>query len=161
VNLQVTGAGLKAPFHWVVTVTDSQGSVLFRTEHDDSKLDAFFGDDDSSRYIGGCKGYEACKNKWYFRDLTKEVSRAVTIDDKLDHPVDTVDTESHDVLVQEADQFLTARGLSAERRKAVIDEMWAMKHGRFDSLSLPANPAVAGPSYMYVPSLGYFVPYWQ
>jgi hypothetical protein len=157
-NLQITGTGLKAPFHWVVTVTGSSGSVLFRIEHDDSSLDALFGHARIPHYIGDCKGYEDCKKKWYFEDLPEEVARAITIEDQSNHPVDR---HSHAVLVQEAGPFLREQGLSAERRKDVIDEMLAMRAGRFDSLSLPPDPIVAGPSYMYVPSLGYFVPYWQ
>ena len=64
----------------MVTFTDSSGSVLFRSEHDDRNLDQFFGDEG---YVDDCKGYDSCKNKWYFQDLPKEVSRAITI---LDEP---------------------------------------------------------------------------
>src|SRR5262249_57485744 len=59
-TLQVSGAGPKAPFHWSVTISDSNGSILFRTEHDDRAIDQFFGDDG---FIDGCRGYDACKTK--------------------------------------------------------------------------------------------------
>ena len=72
-----------------------------------------------------------------------------------------VETLYHDVLVEEASEFLKTKGLSEERRKAALDEMLMLLADRFDTLSFPTSPVSGDRSFMYVPSLGYFVPYWQ
>src|SRR5436190_24299929 len=55
-----------------------------------------------------------------------------------------VDPDSHDVLVETADEFLKNKGLSMERRAAVIEEMWLLRTGRFDTLYLPEGPVLEG-----------------
>jgi hypothetical protein len=51
--------------------------------------------------------------------------------------------------------------MSEDRRDVVIHEMQLLISGRFDRLYMPANPLTEESSFMYVPSLGYFVPYWH
>jgi hypothetical protein len=126
---------------------------LFQSEHDDRDLDQIFG---AEGFVDGCKGYEACKNKWYFEELPKEVAGAITIVDR-----GSFDQSERDALVRQADEFLKGKGLSDKQRGAVIEEMLTLHTGRFDSLVLPEDPVVGGNVFMYVPSLGYFVPYYH
>jgi hypothetical protein len=108
--------------------------------------------------FSNCKGYEECKNKWYFEDLPKEVASAVKIVDHAGHPVETWE---RDELVRLADKFSKERGLPSERRAALANEMLALRAGRFDSLYLPSDPVQEATTFMYVPSVSYFVPYWH
>ena len=155
ITYRVTGAALNAPFRWSVTVTDSTGSPLFQVEHDDRDRDEFFGGDG---YMSGCKGYEECKSKWYFSELPKAAAEAVRI---VDHLNEVVQKWQQDALVQQATEFLKRKPMSEERRAVVIHEMQLLLSGSFDRLYMPANPLTEEPSFMYVPSLGYFVPYWH
>jgi hypothetical protein len=155
ITYRVTGAAFNAPFRWSLTVTDSKGSSLFQVEHDDRDRDEFFGDDG---YMSGCKGYEECKSKWYFSELPRAAAEALRV---VDHLSEVVQTWQRDALVHQATEFLKRKPMSEDRRDVVIHEMQLLISGRFDRLYMPANPLTEESSFMYVPSLGYFVPYWH
>jgi hypothetical protein len=155
ITYRVTGATLSAPFRWSVTVTDSTGSSLFQVEHDDRDRDEFFGEEG---FMHGCRGYEECKSKWYFSELPRAAAEALRV---VDHLNEVVQTWQRDALVHQATEFLERKPMSEERRAVVIHEMQLLLSGRFDRLYMPANPLTEESSFMYVPSLGYFVPYWH
>lgn len=110
--------------------------------------------------ISGCRGYQECKDKWYFQDLPKAVSGAVGIVDQSSQPVGKYQL---DTLAELADEFLKERGMPDEKRAVVLGEMQSALTGRFDSLGLGAAHPVHGDTtvFMYVPSAGYFVPHWR
>jgi hypothetical protein len=155
VTLQVRGTAPNAPFLWSVHVTDTNGSLLFQEEHDDRNIDKYFGDEG---YISECKGYRECKDKWYFEELPKEVANGMEI---IDHSSKPVEAWERDALVGVADDYLKGKGLSSERRAEVTEEMMKMLAGRFDSLYVPIDFVQEASNFMYVPSVGYFVPYYH
>jgi hypothetical protein len=155
-TMRVTAATFNTPFTWSVNVTDATGASLYQVEHhDDKNLDETLGAEGT---ISGCKGYEACKKKWYFTDLTKDVAEAV---ETVDNSKDPLDQGQRGVLIDLADEFLKDRGLSEEKRKAVLEEMLGLLATRYDRLYIPEDPFAGSTSFMYVPSLGYFVPCWH
>lgn len=155
ITYRVSGAAPNAPFRWSVTVTDAKGSSLFQVEHDDSDSDELFGQEG---FMEGCKGYEECKLEWYFDKLPTAAAEALRIVDQLN---EIKQTWQRDALVQQATEFLKRKPMSEERRAVAIEEMQLLFSGRFDSLYVPADPVGEESSFMYVPSLGYFVPYWH
>lgn len=157
VTLRVNGASMQAPFKWSVVVTNVTGNVLFQVEHDDAWLDKFFGDDG---YINGCKGHEECKQKWYFQDLPKTVSESFNFVKPLTSK--KLEKWEIDSLNSEAGEFLKNKGLSESKRSAVIAEMESlMINGKYAEIWLVDSPVQQGSNFMYVPSLGYFVPFWH
>jgi hypothetical protein len=143
-----------APFTWTVTVEDSDGKSLLKIERHDGDIEELFNPD----VIDGCKDFKTCKNKWYFEDLPAAVSKAVESVDQSNQPVEDW---QRDGLKQMADDFLTSRGVAPDQREAVIEEMLRLLGGRFDQLHILEHPLTGTPVYMYVPSLGYFVPYYK
>jgi hypothetical protein len=157
ITLRVSGTAISAPFVWTVTVLDAKEKSLFHVEHDDKGIDPFFGDEGFIS-IAGCKGYQACKEKWYFEELPKEVGAAVELVDQSNQPVETW---QHDELVRLGRDFLIRQGISEERHPAILDEMVVLLAGRFEKLYVPLDPVQEGTTFMYVPSMGVFIPYWR
>jgi hypothetical protein len=155
ITLRVRGTTKDVPFLWSVQVTNTNGSLLFSAERDDQRIDQFFSDEG---YMPKCEGYRECKDRWYFEELPKDVADGMKI---IDHSNRPVETWEYDALVTLAGDFLRNKGLSAERSSAVIAEMSSMLAGRFDALYIPLDPAQEDSTFMYVPSVGYFVPYWH
>ncbi len=155
ITLQVTGAAADAPFLRTVTVTDADGATLFRAEHDDSGIDQFFGGDGESF---GCSGYQECKNKWYFEELPQFVENSLEIIDYSDRDVEAWE---RDILADVAGHYLLDKGMPADRRQRVLEEMQSMLSGRFDNLCVPDEPGAGSPSLMFVPSINSFVPYFH
>jgi len=155
IHYQVHGDSFDAPFKWAVWITDSREKPLFRAEHDDRDTDQFFKD---PGYLKGCNGYLACKKQWYFEELPADALHAMMPEDHSRRPVESYEI---DVLKIEAEAFLTDKGLTKRERASVIREMLKLLSTRFETLYLPASPFVGENRYMYVPSLGYFVPYWH
>ena len=153
VAYRVQGDSLQTPFKWTVTLTDTAGKVLLKADVDDTALDPKFS---ANNFIAGCKGYDACKRKWYFEDLPKSlpddaryVKRGATLEDwRLD------------ALKKLASDFLKAKGLNADKSADAILEMEGLlSRGGYGSFIMPAGPSAQGLGYIFVPSLGYFVPY--
>lgn len=153
VAYRVQGDSVQAPFKWTVTLTDTTGKVLLKADVDDTALDPKFSADG---FVAGCKGYEACKRKWYFEDLptslpgdARYVRRGTMLEDW-----------QLDALKKLAGDFLKAKGLNADKGADVIREMEDLvNRGGYGSFILPAGPTAQGLDYMLVPSLGYFVPF--
>ena len=58
-----------------------------------------------------------------------------------------------------ASDFLKERGVSEEQTLQVLDEMLDLMKVGFVAVAPPMTPNQSGALFMYVPSLGYFVPY--
>lgn len=157
VTLKVSGASIQAPLKWSVTVTNASGAVVYSVEHDDKEIDSFFGDEG---FIDGCKGHDACKRKWYFEDLPKTIGESANFV-KPGHELG-MENWRVETLHNLADEFLKKKGLDEAKRAAIIKEMEnMMAHGGYGEITLVDSPVSQGPLYMFVPSLGYFVPFYE
>ena len=157
VALKVQGDSFEDPFKWTMTVTDVAGKVLLQASGDGDAIDKNFSDDS---YVGGCKGYDACKRKWYFEDLPKTVPQSAHYIKKgegMSLPDWRVQT-----LKKLAGDYLKAKGLKDSARDDAIQEMLdLLNQGGYAAFSPAVGPREDGTVYMYVPSLGYFVPFDQ
>lgn len=158
VTLRVMGASIRVPFKWSITIADAKGRVVLFVQEDDGPDDTpwFKGSD----LIKDCQGYEACKNKWYFKDLPETIPQLGDFVKRgKGKPVQDWQERSLQSL---ADVFLKQKGLNKPQRQAVIQEMHdLMERGGYGEFSPIRNPVSQGALYMYVPSLGYFVPFWE
>lgn len=154
ITLEIKGASFTSPFRWSVTVTNANG-VLFFVERDDAFLDEFFHD---PRYIPDCSNYMDCKKKWYFSDLVDSVLHGA-------YSVPATPTAPKDwelsALESEASDYLQQKQVAPAQTRAVIAEMKGALANGFSMFLIPFSPVELDSNYMYVPSLNYFVPYWN
>lgn len=154
VTLRITGENQASPFMWSITVERSS-DILFAAEHDDKWLDKFFSD---GGYIDECEGYAECKQKWYFDDISFLLQDALKKINRTDRPLKKWEADTLHIL---ADEFLEKKGLDQTKRSAVLTEMVNLLSSSYISFCPPYTPVQQDTCYMYVPSLGYFVPYWD
>jgi len=156
-GLNVQGDSFQDPLKWTMTITDVAGKVLLQVSGNDDAIDKNFGDD---TYVGGCKGYDACKRKWYLEDLPKTVPNSVQYI-KKGEGVALADWRVA-TLKKLAGDYLKAKGLSDKQVAAAVGDMQdLLNQGGYAAFSPVDSPRGEGTLYMYVPSLGYFVPFGQ
>jgi hypothetical protein len=153
VTLRIYGKEKTRPFKWSVTVEKSS-RIIFSTTHDDEWLDKFFSDEG---YVEGCTGYTECKRKWYFSDLPLYLRNSL---EKKNNGGKSIEKWEIDTLKEMADNFLKKKGLDRAHRSAVLKEMINLFSGSYVSFCPPYTSVHQEACYMFVPSLGYFVPYW-
>ena len=154
VTLRIIGENQSYPFMWSIIVEKSS-DTLFAAKHDDEWLDKFFSD---KGYIDGCEGYAECKHKWYFNDLPFLLQNALSKINRVDRPVEKWEIDTLQIL---AGEFLEKKGLDQTNRSAVLTEMLSLLSSNYISFCPPYTPVQQDTCFMYVPSLGYFVPYWD
>lgn len=154
--LKINGESINKPFKWSVTIKDETGT-LFYTEHDDAWLDKFFGDDG---YMIGCIGYLECKEKWYFKDIEMAVNNSIK---QINYPENgpVYQPWRSGTLETIAKSYLREKSFSESQIQKIINEMAAELQTSYVSLNLPFTPVQGDAVYMFVPSLGYYVPYYD
>ena len=152
ITLRIIGESFTSPFKWSIIISNSTGT-LFSIEHDDEGWD-----DNDDGYGGECKGYTECKRQWYFHDLPGFLKNSIK---NIDHTVRPVEEWEVDVLKLLAGEFLKKKRMNPSRRSAVIKEMLDLLPTQYLRFCPPLHPEQNDACYMYVPSLGYFVPYWD
>ncbi|MGE5625605.1 MAG: hypothetical protein ACM3ZT_08665 [Bacillota bacterium] len=154
IALKVQGDSFQDPFKWTMTITDIAGKALLQVSGDDAAIDKNFGDD---AYVGGCKGYDACKRKWYLEDLPKTIPNSAHFVPKGEGMA--LPQWHVDAIKKRAGDFLKTKGLSeGDRADAVQEILQLLNQGGYAVFSPVDGPRSEGTVYMYVPSLGYFVP---
>lgn len=153
-TLRVWGKALRAPFTWTVTV-EGQGGIYFSAKRDDAWLNSFFAD---QGYLDGCSEYEECKKKWYFSELPDSIQKSIQWSSGRQSPPEDWELSTLESL---AEEFLIQKKLKPAQRTKVIAEMKELLEQGFVSLAVPISPVQDDSSFMYVPSLGYFVPFWD
>ncbi len=156
VTLRLDGPARDAEYVWRVEATDGAGAVLFRVEGTSRELDDIFRESYSTL---DCQAFLECKERWYFEEWPNLIARGFSVVDNTANADRTADYRREN-LRSEASKFLRDRGASPAQQVAVIDEMLTLLAGRFDSLYLPLDPFSRQLTLMFVPSVGYFVPYW-
>lgn len=153
-TLRVSGKALRSPFTWGVTIEGKQG-VYFSANRDDAWLNSFFAD---QGYMDGCSGYEECKKKWYFSELPDAIRTSIQRSAGRRSPPEDWELSALEAL---ADEFLAQKNLNAAQRAKAISEMKNLLRQGFVTVAVPISPVQGDASFMFVPSLGYFVPYWD
>ncbi len=154
VLLRITGESINKPLSWSVTVKDGS-KTLFAATHDDTWLDGFFGDES---YIDSCADYLSCKKKWYFTELPDLVFKGVFRTNKKTRSPEQWEISA---LRDLAGDYLEKQNLTPTQRGKAIEEMEHLLIQSYGQIILPKSPVEMDSSYMYVPTLGYFVPYWN
>jgi hypothetical protein len=65
ITLHIQGESLSSPFFWTLAIR-SEGKEVFRYDGDGTWFNAFFG---QAGYVSDCTGYDACKEKFFYRDI--------------------------------------------------------------------------------------------
>ena len=155
ISYRVRGQSLSSPFIWTVDVHGANG-VVYSITRNDEWMDKLFADEG---YSHGCKGYLDCKKKWYFEELPSNIRKAIHQSPLKENKVEEWELDAMNTL---ATEFLRSKQLDSKRRARVLVEMEdLLRKGGYTSISVPISPVQDDSSLMYVPSLGYFVPYWN
>jgi hypothetical protein len=156
VHVVLSYAGsMEAPITWSILVVTISGSNVFSVEHNDAGLDSFFGDEG---YMAGCSGYAACKEMWYGADLPENVRDAFSTVRGTEQRVEDWQIAA---LRSLATEFLNRKGVPSDILTSALEEMIRLRSQSFTSFCPPQSPVQDDSCYMYVPKLGYFVPYWD
>jgi hypothetical protein len=144
--LHVTGKDLKSPFAWTIEIY-LHGRRIFHKERDDSIIDANFKYPD---YVGDCANYEACKEKWYFKDMM----------DAFLNPLSPGFSEvmGGSSFNEIQDRILQTGNADLTKAREIIESLKEqIKHGEAIAIALEVNPGATGPLGLWVPIVNDFV----
>lgn len=154
VVLHIQGSSINSPLTWSVTV-QNLSTVLYHVERDDTWMDKFFNDDG---YMNGCKGYIECKKQWYFHDLEESLHKSIRRESNfLSALPDEWKLSTLNVL---ANEYLAKIEINESKRALIIKEMISILSAEYAHVSVAISPVQDSANYVYVPSIGSFVPFW-
>ncbi len=151
IEYTVNGTSPKEPFEWSLRIK-VQGKVALELMHNYPESDGPFKD---PGYNDGCSGFDQCKRHWYFNQVPERIQRII---EKSPGSNELAEWEVA-TMQSLASGFLSERGASKEEVQKVVKEMFELRKSGFVVVVPPISPYEDDASFMYVPSLGYFVPY--
>jgi hypothetical protein len=145
VIMHITGNSIRSPFIWTIEIY-SQDKRIFYKKRDDSIIDAAFND---PKFVGDCASYEACKEKWYFKDMM----------DVFLYPLDPSFSDILQANVSWAHSYDEVQRMILKAGKANLNEAQEIieglkkqiKSGKAIAISLEVNPASEGPIGLWIP----------
>jgi hypothetical protein len=147
--LHITGKDFKSPFKWTIEIY-SQGRRIFYKKGDDSTIDANFNNPD---YVGDCANYEACKEKWYFKDMMDAF--LIPLSPEFSDVLESMGGSSFNEI---KDRILQTRNADLHKAKEVIEALKEqIKSGKAIAIALEVNPGYAGSLGLWVPIVNDFV----
>ncbi len=151
IEYTVNGASSKEPFAWSLRIK-VQGKVALELLHNYPESDGPFKD---PGHNDGCSGFDQCKRHWYFNQLPERIQRII------EKSPGSKELAEWEVATMEslASGFLKKKGASKVQIQKVLKEMFELRKSGFVVVVPPISPNQDDASFMYVPSLGYFVPY--
>lgn len=154
VSLHITGKNIKAPFTWSIEIT-SKGKPIYSKKVTDNNTNDLFGDDE---YIGGCRGYNACKMKWYKNDLLDLFISKLSPDF-----VETLES-NHSINNTKKIEKMLVQNCHLSKDKAVVltnNIKETIKMNKAYGINRDPSPITSGPIAIWVPVLNRFVDVWD
>jgi len=151
IEYTVKGESIKEPFVWSLRIRVHE-QVVLDLLRDSPESDGPFKD---PGYTYGCSGFDQCKRHWYFNQLPEAIERII----KKSPGSGKIAEWEVATMKSLASVFLKERGVSEEQTLEVLDEMLELRKKGFVTVVPPMTPNQDDALFMFVPSLGYFVPY--
>ena len=155
VTLRVQGKSLYSPFSWTLTI-QSKGKQMLKFDGDGAWFDKFFNDEN---YVGGCKGYAECKEKFFFHDIL----------DRLVVPPSGYSVEG--ILNKSASNTLYAIGgaylekccgIRGKEADTILSGMAArLRSGKAIVINTFTSPETVDPPMIFAPEIDRFVPIYE
>jgi hypothetical protein len=153
--LDIHGADIRTPFQWSLSVTDTNGRVLFKVEKDDSWIDEAYGD---PNYMGGCSGYEQCKRRYYFEEKPRSLATCLKSGDTQR----SAKFFGFDNSSEAARQFLESKNTSPSTIDAALKELQGTLQNKSTlSLCYQEHEEDHGKLLVWLKTVGEFVPYYE
>lgn len=156
--VHVWGASMQDPFHWTFTISDQQGRVLFKEDHDDALLDSNFHD---PNFVGKeeCSDYETCKTVYYFHDLPRMMTHFLTPEPNAWNLQDNaLNQDFNDIVRQE---LWAAHYSPTEIEQAVAEMRVTLSKPGYHMVDVKDSPWVLLPPRVWVACLHRFVTFYM
>jgi len=154
-TVHVSGASMKAPFKWELTIRNGAGKVVYQVERDDTRINESFGD---RGYVPQCSEYLECKARYYFHDLPEGIFAGL----KPTTAAWKLDGLQLKNLQDTAGAHLREQHVLAEKVSAAIAQMVSILSAPpFHVLEVPVSPVQSAAPMIWVPAVGEFVPFYR
>jgi hypothetical protein len=152
-TIRVRGLTPHSPYRVELRIADAQGRELHREESRGDDFDQYFGQD---WLVKDCAGYEACKDKWYFRDIPRLVETSFV---SAEHPLLASEQAFYEQMDSIASRDLIRMGYAGPRLTAVLKEMRDILGKPGFRLVAPISRPMGdhGDAKLWVPSIHRFV----
>ncbi len=155
VILHVKGKNFYSPFSWTLTIK-FDGKEVFRSEKDGAWFDAFFCDEN---YVQGCKGYLACKNKFFFHNI---LGNLIVLPNR--YSVEgMLDKAEGNTLYQKGRAYLEqCCGISGQKADSILSGMAGrLRNGKAIVINILTSPETVDPPMMFAPEVNRFMPIYE
>jgi hypothetical protein len=152
-TVRVRGLTPRSPYRLELRIVDATGKLLHVEESSGEDFDAAFGKD---WLVKDCEGYEACKEKWYFRDVPKLLETSFV---SAEHPLFATEQAFYEQMDGIATRDLLRMGYAGPRLASVLKEMRGILGNPGFRLVAPVSRPMGdhGDAKLWVPSIRRFV----